>query len=159
MWYFGDIVCRIVQYTSNVTAYLIVMLLVFMSVDRYLAVHSFAANGYRTKLNAVRAVTILWLVVLVANLPQLSLYSSYEYINQNELRAVCILKFNIILSQATNLTAIQSAEFNLQVYYSIFIMMAYIIPLVTIVIIYALIVYKLSKSNGNFYFKLIFLIF
>ncbi len=40
VWYFGDIVCRIVQYTSNVTAYLIVMLLVFMSIDRYLAVYS-----------------------------------------------------------------------------------------------------------------------
>jgi allatostatin receptor len=42
VWYFGDIVCRIVQYTSNVTAYLIVMLLVFMSIDRFCAVYSFS---------------------------------------------------------------------------------------------------------------------
>ena len=149
VWYFGDIVCRIVQYTSNATAYLIVMLLVFMSIDRFLAVYSFKANSYRTKKNATRAVSILWLVVLIVNLPQLELYSSYNYMNNNEPRAVCILKYNIILSQSNDELAMQKAEFKLQFYYSIFIMFAYIIPLFLIVIIYALIIFRLSKSKGK----------
>ena len=139
------------QYTSNVTAYLIVMLLVFMSVDRYLAIYSIRANGYRTKVNAVKAVTILWIVVLIANLPQLYLYSSYEYLNSDEPRAVCILKYNTILAEETNdESAIQSAEFKLQLYYLIFFMFAYVIPLASIVIIYALIIFKISKSKGYF---------
>ena len=98
---------------------------------------------------------ILWAIVLITNLPQLYLYSAYEYLNENETRAVCILKYNIILSEASiNDTSVQTAEFDLQVYYSIFIMFAYIIPLVSIVIIYALIFIRISKSKGIKYKKI-----
>ena len=107
------------------------------------------ANGYRTKKNAIKAVLILWSIILIANLPQLYLFSSYEYINSNEARAVCILKYNIILSESKHDDiSIESAEMKLQLYYAIFILFAYIIPLVSIVIIYTLIIIKLSKSKG-----------
>lgn len=87
--------------------------------------------------------------MLISNLPQLYLYSSYEYLNSDEARAVCILKFNTILAEENQDEAtIQAAEFNLQLYYSIFFMFAYVIPLASIVIIYALIIIKISKSKG-----------
>ncbi len=108
------------------------------------------ANAYRTKKNATIAVTFLWSFILIANIPQLFLYSSYEYVNWNETRAVCILKYNMILAQLNNdETTIQLNELKLQLYYIIFILLAYIVPLVTIVIIYALIIIKLSKSKGK----------
>jgi hypothetical protein len=111
------------------------------------------ANAYRTKKNATIAVTFLWSFILIANIPQLFLYSSYEYLSSDERRIVCILKYNIILAEASikeySSFLINSAEFKLQLYYIIFILLAYIVPLVTIVIIYALIIIKLSKSKGK----------
>ncbi len=111
------------------------------------------ANAYRTKKNATIAVTFLWSFILIANIPQLFLYSSYEYLSSDERRIVCILKYNIVLAEASikeySSFLINSAEFKLQLYYIIFILLAYIVPLVTIVIIYALIIIKLSKSKGK----------
>lgn len=132
------------------TAYLIVMLLVFMSIDRYLAMHSFSTNSYRSKKNAIRAVSILWLTVITANLPQLYLHSHHEYLNNNETRTVCILKYNIILLESTeNDPIIQDAEFKIQIYYSIFIMFAYVVPFISIVILYSLLILKLKKQKGK----------
>jgi hypothetical protein len=120
-----------------------------ISIKCYFSLIFKKANGYRTKKNAIKAVLILWSLVLIANLPQLYLFSSYEYINSNEARAVCILKYNIILSESKHDDiSIESAEMKLQLYYAIFILFAYIIPLVSIVIIYTLIIIKLSKSKG-----------
>ena len=114
------------------------------------------ANAYRTKKNATIAVTFLWSFILIANIPQLFLYSSYEYLSSDERRIVCILKYNIVLAEASikeySSFLINSAEFKLQLYYIIFILLAYIVPLVTIVIIYALIIIKLSKSKGKSFY-------
>jgi allatostatin receptor len=121
-----------------------------MSVDRYLAMHSFSTNRYRSKKNAIRAVTILWCTVLAANLPQLYLHSHHEYLNHNETRTVCILKYNIILLEAgDNDPIIEDAEFKIQIYYSIFIMFAYVVPFISIVILYTLLMLKLKKAKGK----------
>ena len=67
------------------------------------------------------------------------------------------MKYNIILSESKHDDiSIESAEFKLQLYYAIFIMFAYIIPLVSIVIIYALIIIKLSKSKGLLFYFIYF---
>lgn len=121
-----------------------------MSVDRYLAMHSFSTNRYRSKKNAIRAVLILWTVVLTANLPQLYLHSHHKYLNHNETRTVCILKYNIILLEAEELDPIiQDAEFKIQIYYSIFILFAYLVPFISIVILYTLLMLKLKKQKGK----------
>ena len=126
------------------------MLLVLMSVDRYLAMYSFRNNSYRSKKNAITAVTILWFIVLIANLPQLYLYSDHKYLNYNETRTVCILKYNIILLEAGDNDPItKDAEFKIQIYYSIFIIFTYVVPFVSIIILYTLLIIKLRKSKGQ----------
>lgn len=157
IWYFGDIWCRIVQYTSNVTAYVSILLLVSMSVDRYLAiVQSFKANIYRTPRNAINTVAILWIVILLLNVPHLFLWTNYKYsLSATENRTVCILKYNIIVSQAdyynsTNeMHVVEDAELKIRIYYTIFFVFAYLLPFITLFILYGLIMLKLKDAKGQ----------
>lgn len=149
-WYFGDLGCRIVQYTSNVTAYVIIMLLIFMSLDRYLAIR-LIRSSIRNQRNAVVAVIVLWLLVLVLNLPHLALWEEYRYVIFSENRTVCILTYNIIVSQRNNFDPAQviAAERSLQLYYTIFVLAAYLLPLLAIVAIYGLIMWRLWQIRGQ----------
>jgi hypothetical protein len=63
---------------------------------------------------------------------------------------VCILKYNIIRSnESANQADLESAEFNIRLYYSIFFLFGYLVPLVSIAIIYGLIMLKLKKAKGQ----------
>lgn len=158
-WYFGDLGCRIVQYTSNVTAYVIILLLVFMSLDRYLAIRIVGGTSIRNQRNAIIAVTFLWLLVLLLNMPHLFLWEEHRYVAFNENRTVCILKYNIIVStrnededtttSVQHNAEVERAEMMIQVYYSVFVFAAYLLPFVAIVAIYGLIMMRLRAARGQ----------
>lgn len=89
VWYFGDILCRVQQYTSNVTCYVFILLLVFMSLDRYLAIRFIGQTSVRNQRNATYAVTLLWLFVLIVNIPHLFLWEEHSYaVSEKENRTV-----------------------------------------------------------------------
>ncbi|CAF0711269.1 unnamed protein product [Brachionus calyciflorus] len=154
-WYFGDIICKIYQYTANVTAYVLILLLVLMSLDRYLAICSIGNTTIRNKRNVNIAIIILWIVVLVLNLPHLFMWEEYSYSISNENRTVCILKYNIIISKSldpaneSELVELETAKYKIQAYYSIFFMAAYVLPCVSICIIYGLLMKKLKEIKGK----------
>lgn len=157
-WYFGDLGCRIVQYTSNVTAYVIILLLVFMSLDRYLAIRLVGGTSIRNQRNATWAVTVLWLLVLLLNVPHLFLWEEYRYVAEHlhENRTVCILKYNIIVAQKPELqdnpkalVEVNQAETKIQAYYGVFVFAAYLVPLLSIVVIYGLIMIRLRAARGQ----------
>lgn len=148
MWYFGDIICRLVQYVSNVTAYVIIFILVFMSLDRYLAIRDLR-SGVRNQKNAIRLVTWLWILVLLFNLPHIFLWEEYSYVLDTKKRTVCILKYNIIRSdESANQHDLKIAEFKVHAYYTIFFLFGYVLPLISIIIIYGLIMLKLKQNKG-----------
>lgn len=71
-WPFSDIWCKIVQYLVMVTAYASVYTLVLMSLDRFLAVvHPITSMSIRTEANTYLAITVTWLVIVVACTPLL----------------------------------------------------------------------------------------
>lgn len=156
-WYFGDLGCRIVQYTSNVTAYVIIMLLVLMSLDRYLAIRIVSGTKIRNQRNAVVAVTVLWMLVLLLNVPHLLLWEEYRYVaeHSNENRTVCILSYNIVAARRGELEAsgqlaeVERAERMIQVYYGVFVLAAYLLPFLAIVAIYGLIMLRLWQARGQ----------
>lgn len=70
MWPFGDIWCKIVQYSIVVTSNASIYTLVLMSLDRFLAVvYPIASRAWRTERNTSRACTVMWIVILTAALP------------------------------------------------------------------------------------------
>ncbi len=170
VWHFGDKICRIVQvintyikfcnntkfinnivkYTSNVTAYVIILLLVYMSFDRYLAISIIGGSAVKTTNNAVKAVIILWIIVLILNVPHLFLWEEHSYNVGTTNRTICILKYNIIRSdENVNQTELAIAEFKVKAYYTIFFIFGYLLPFVSIFIIYGLIILKLNNNKGQ----------
>lgn len=72
VFYFGDTVCKIVQYLLFVNAYVTVYTLVAIATLRYISVvHSHATLQYRTKRNIALTCIVIWLIILLSNIPTL----------------------------------------------------------------------------------------
>lgn len=94
-WPFGDVWCKMVQYLIVVTAYASVFTLVLMSLDRFLAVvHPIASMSFRTEKNAITAILITWIVILIGNSYALACHGEvqYTYSFTNEQYTVCIFR-------------------------------------------------------------------
>lgn len=69
-WPLGNAWCKIVQYLIIVTALASIYTLVLMSLDRFLAVvYPISSRSLRNERNALKAITILWLLILSASIP------------------------------------------------------------------------------------------
>lgn len=74
-WPYGDVWCRIVQYLIVVTAHASIYTLVLMSLDRYLAVvHPIASMVIRTETYTMRAIFVLWFLILTTAIPVLYIH-------------------------------------------------------------------------------------
>jgi allatostatin A receptor len=90
-WPFGDVWCRIVQYLIVVTAHASVYTLVFMSLDRFLAVvHPIKSMSVRTEHHALMAIGVLWVVIVVSAVPVYYTHGERHYDFFNEEHIVCI---------------------------------------------------------------------
>lgn len=150
VWYFGDLGCRIAQYASYVTAYVIVSLLVLMSFDRYTAINSLKVR--RSRSFAKYASITLWCIVLITNIPQLYLHSQHEYTNylNNENRTTCILNYGPKMMDLDASDSTRSSYiFKIQIYYLVFFLLAYVFPFTSIIIIYSKIMKILVNSKGQ----------
>lgn len=121
-----------------------------MSLDRYLAIHTIGGTSFRNQKNAIKSVSILWILVIIFNLPHLFLWKEHSYVIDTENRTVCILKYNIIVSENdADIPELETAKFKIQAYYFIFFLFGYVVPFVSIVIIYGLIMLKLRDARGQ----------
>lgn len=69
-WPLGNAWCKIVQYLIIVTALASIYTLVLMSLDRFLAVvYPISSRSLRNEQNALKAITILWLLILIVSIP------------------------------------------------------------------------------------------
>lgn len=69
-WPIGNAWCKIVQYLIIVTALASIYTLVLMSLDRFLAVvYPISSRSLRNERNALKAITILWLLILSTSIP------------------------------------------------------------------------------------------
>lgn len=90
-WPFGDIWCKMVQYLIVVTAYASVYTLVLMSLDRFLAVvHPIASMSVRTERNAITAIAVTWIVILVVSVPVLLSHGEVKYFYASTEHTACV---------------------------------------------------------------------
>jgi hypothetical protein len=139
---------------SNVTYYVIIFLLVLMSIDHYLTIHGIGRKSIRNQRNALIVVASLWVLIVLCNIPHLFLWEEYSYVHDSldENRTVCILKYNTIKSNetlASNSSVVEDAKFKIKLYYSIFFLFGYMMPLISIVIVYSLIMLKLRSMRDQ----------
>ena len=75
VWPFGDVVCKLMHYLLNVTAYVTVYTLVLISAIRYMTiVHNPRTAALRTKPRVVLMICAIWVTMLVVNGPILRSY-------------------------------------------------------------------------------------
>ncbi|KAJ8015475.1 hypothetical protein DPEC_G00026510 [Dallia pectoralis] len=78
-WDFGEPLCRVVTALFYCNMYGSVLCLMFIAVDRYVAlVHPFGANTFRSGSTSLRMTLCVWLVALVTMVPLLSFGQSYR---------------------------------------------------------------------------------
>ncbi len=91
VWPFGTAWCKIYQFMINVTAYASVYTLVFMSLDRYLAVvHPISSMTIRTERNAWIVILVSWSIILLGNVHVLIAYEEVPYPFNCEIRTTCM---------------------------------------------------------------------
>ena len=74
-WPFGDVLCKLMHYSVNVSAYVTVYTLVIISIIRYMTVvHNASTVRLRTKQNIVLTILTNWVVMLTVNAPILTSY-------------------------------------------------------------------------------------
>lgn len=90
-WPFGDTWCKMVQYLIVVTAYASVYTLVLMSLDRFLAVvHPIASMLIRTEKNAITAILVTWIVIVISNIPVFLCHGEVTFNYSSSEHTVCI---------------------------------------------------------------------
>ncbi|XP_039290143.1 allatostatin-A receptor [Nilaparvata lugens] len=90
-WPFGDFWCKTVQYLICVTAYASVYTLVLMSLDRFLAVvHPIASMSVRTERNAITAIVVVWVVIVVGCVPVFLSHGVASYVYSSNVQSACV---------------------------------------------------------------------
>jgi allatostatin receptor len=132
VWPFGDVWCKVYQYTIHVTAYASVYTLVLMSLDRYLAVvHPITSMSIRTERNAYFLIFLSWVIICLGNMFMFWQYKYYPYSHDGEDRSMCV-----------NFAILQSPT-NGRIFYGIFFCFGYCIPLATVCVLYGLMLKRL----------------
>lgn len=131
-WPFGNIWCKAVQYMMYVCAYASVYTLVIMSLDRYLAVvHPLTSMRIRTVRNTYIAVYVVWITILLSNIPILLHYGLKNYDWYGEERLVCI-----------NLKGMDNMLI-LRAFYGCFFAFGYVLPLALVCVLYGFMLKRL----------------
>ncbi|XP_067936665.1 allatostatin-A receptor-like [Watersipora subatra] len=94
VWIFGEAWCSIYNYMAYVCAWASVYTLVFMSLDRCLAiVFAMRLRGHNKTRTTIIAIVIMWVVVLLSNIPALYFFGEHEYYFGNDtIRKTCLPK-------------------------------------------------------------------
>lgn len=108
IWPFGNLWCKIVQYLIVVMVHASIYTLVLMSFDRFLAVvYPIASRSLRTERNTLKAITILWFVIVTSALPVPFVHD--VVVNQPYI-------FHHFAITIKNASRISSTEINIKIY-------------------------------------------
>ncbi|CAI9601318.1 unnamed protein product [Staurois parvus] len=81
-WIFGEIMCRAVTSFFYGNMYCSVLLLMSISIDRYLAVvHPFFSRTFRSRAFAIAICSISWLISVLCTIPLTTMQQSYPLLN------------------------------------------------------------------------------
>ena len=132
-WPFGNLWCQCVQYLISVTAYISIYTLVLMSLDRFLAV-CYPVSRFRNEKNTLLSIAILWITVLIINLPLFFAHGLRFYSEGEQNFTSCtFIEGNSFLTWSS---------FHITMFAS-----SYLIPLILISCLYLFMILRLWQSN------------
>ena len=137
-WPFGDVFCRVYQYTANVTCYASVYMLVLMSLDRFLAVvFPVWSMGVRTTANALYLVLVAWTIIITLTLPILFETGVYEIFGHEFCVNVKIVEDELIYQRQTHG----------RIFYGCFFVFGYLMPLMLVCGLYGIMLRRLTSRR------------
>lgn len=151
-WPFTDFGCKLAQFISHLSAFMSIYLLVFMSIDRYLAVVRAidSASNYRTIKNTTASIMILWLIGISISIPIGSLFTVIEFGPQS---VYCLLRYLQLtpenVTNSTNVTEVERLPIEASFYWLGFVLFLYALPLTIIVVLYGLMLKFLRGARGQ----------
>lgn len=135
-WPFGNIWCKVVNFTTHVCAYASVWTLVLLSLDRFLAVvHPTASKKIRTRRNTFLMVYATWAIIICGNIPVLLQFGVIRYQWEGFDRSACL-----------NLAGVYN-KLVLKVFYGCFFIFGYAFPLTLICTLYGSLVKHLRLGT------------
>jgi allatostatin receptor len=130
VWPFGAAACKLMHYLLNVTVYVTIYTLVFISIIRYLTVcHNAKTMQFRTKKNMIIIIITIWIAFLAFNIPILFSYGIQMYGGE----PACEILGDKLGQQL----------------YATFFTFAYILPLAIIAVLSVGILQHLHKQKSN----------
>ncbi|XP_073448993.1 proteinase-activated receptor 4 isoform X1 [Aquarana catesbeiana] len=137
-WIFGELMCRAVTSFFYGNMYCSVLLLMSISIDRYLAVvHPFFSRRFRSQAFAIAICSISWLISVLCTIPLTTIQQSY--LLQNADITVC-----------HDALPRQEQEDYLFYYFMTTIVVCFILPLVIIIICYISVIQALISSGEKY---------
>ena len=129
-WPFGNVVCKLMHYLLNVTAYVTVYTLVLISMLRYLTIlYSSQTKHIRTKSNVAMMNAGLWILMMLCNIPILFTHGEKRSGNQTSCENY-------------------SAEIGRELYATFFVF-AYLLPLSLIAALSVAILHYINKQKPS----------
>ncbi|XP_075244626.1 allatostatin-A receptor-like [Convolutriloba macropyga] len=126
-WLFGLYYCKLQKYMAQLSVYISIYTLVFMSLDRYLAVvHPFTSRGIRTAKNAALLIGALWVFVCLAASPILHISKLTPIPSHGE----------DFTPMACGMDFFMYSNSGYTIYKNVFLFCGYLIPLAAISILY-----------------------
>lgn len=131
-WPLNETCCKVAQYLVVVTAYISIYTLVLMSMDRFLAV-CYPVSRIRNERNTIISICVLWIVVLVINLPAFYAHGLQGFEEGGRNLSMCNFIKNDFISHST---------FHISMLVS-----SYLLPLILISGLYLFMLMRLWRSN------------
>lgn len=140
VWVFTKVWCKCLQYLQFVSAYASVWTLVLMASDRFLAVvFPVQSMTLRTVKNTLISVLLLWLVIMLVNIPIIFTHDIHQYFFIKEERSSCTF-----ITQTLNGT-----DAEVKAHYYTFNTFGYVVPLGIVLVLYFFMLRRLWYSMPN----------
>ncbi|XP_063770569.1 proteinase-activated receptor 4 isoform X1 [Pseudophryne corroboree] len=137
-WIFGELMCRAVTSFFYGNMYCSVLLLMSISIDRYLAVvHPFFSRTFRSRNFAVGICSISWLFAILSTIPLATMQQSYRLLNAE-------------LTVCHDALPRQEQAMYLFYYFMTIIVLCFILPLVIIIFCYVSVIRALILSGEKY---------
>ncbi|XP_075063233.1 proteinase-activated receptor 4 [Mixophyes fleayi] len=137
-WIFGELMCRAVTSFFYGNMYCSVLLLMSISIDRYLAVvHPFFSRTFRSRTFAIGICSSSWLIAILSTIPLATMQQSYRLSNTE-------------LTVCHDALPRQEQAMYLFYYFMSIIVLCFILPLVIIIFCYVCVIRALMLSGEKY---------
>jgi len=142
-WPYGDVWCKLVQYLIIAMAYVSIYTLVFMSLDRFLAVvYPIESMTLRTESNCRKAIIATWIFTVVGCLPLL--FANGEVHPPGTTHSYCGFLDNQTIPFVPSS---MDSRWSLFAFQTIFFITAYLLPLLLIIGLYSIMLHRLWNQQ------------